>query len=1165
MAGQDIRQSTAPDVNVVVRASAGTGKTWLLVARIIRLLLAGVPPATILAITFTRKAAAEIDARVSAELLALAGADDNSVAERLRTFGLGPVIEQAMLTKARQLFEIVVGSDPALRATTFHAFCSDLLHRFPLEAGVPAGFELLETTSELEEAAWQALGREAGHDPDSDLGRDFDFLLRESNAASVHEALADFLLHRSDWWAYTEDRAEPPAAYASQRLRDRLGIRPDDDPVGAFSSGPGLDHLLVRYADLIERHDNATNRTRAAQLRAAGLSLVSAPQNVFALLLAEFMTSKGEIKILKPTRTLQTQLGTGLFEELIALDTRLTQLIAATREATLRQRTYRLSCAWYRCGQRLLDLFQHLKEEQRALDFSDLEWKAYRLLNHGRHAEWVQYKLDQRIDHLLVDEFQDTNPTQWRLLLPLLQEIAAGSDRSRSVFLVGDEKQSIYRFRRADARLFGAAHSWLQSHMPTLVFAQHLSRRSSPAIIRFVNLVFSADPAGDHEALLPDYVVHDTHLRELWGSVEILPLITRALAKESGDAAVMRDPLEQARIVTLDERYQQEGEVIAERIAELVGQPIGTTGQTRRLDYGDIIILLRDRNHAPAYEQALRRAGIPYVGAGRGALLDTLEIRDMLQLVRFLIAPQDNLALASILRSPVFSCTDDDLVELALGTLAATPQISWFDYLQNAGAQARVDPRLARAWRLLSRWRDSVDRVPVHDLLDRIYNEGNVIARYAAAAPPHLKSRIEANLSRFLELALEVDSGRFPSLARFHARLVAVRGKPGEAPQEPPSADSARVRFMTIHAVKGLEAPVVFLADAARDPRSERGMRALIHWPAESPRPEGFQIAGLKADQDTVTRQAIQVEATAYAREDANLLYVALTRARQVLVISGCDTGHGSGGWYGLIESRLRATAPEPGLEIETGTAADGSSRFMAHLGAGAPPRLPTAAPDTAIAAEPVIDAALTRPLPVAATLRLITPSQLKEATQPRHGDYDDEDDATGKHRGTVVHRMLQALTDPPPSAAATANNRHQIRDRLALELMGELGPGIFTRYWQEASQVVDAPDLRPWFDPALYDQARNEVGILYRAGDQDIYGIIDRLVLAGDTAIVIDYKTHAGVSAENAAQFASGFRQQLGFYAAGVARLWPGKHVRAFILFTASRNVVEIPLDSGR
>ncbi|MHB8454673.1 MAG: UvrD-helicase domain-containing protein [Acidiferrobacterales bacterium] len=1164
MAAEDIRQSTAPDVNVVVRASAGTGKTWLLVARIIRLLLAGMPPATILAITFTRKAAAEIDARVSAELLALASADDNAVAEHLRTFGLGPVIEQTTLTKARQLFEIVVGSDPALRATTFHAFCSDLLHRFPLEAEVPAGFELLESTSEIEGTAWEALGREAGHDPDSDLGRDFDFLLRESNAASVREALADFLLHRSDWWAYTEDRTDP-AAYASQRLLDRLGIRPDDDPVGAFISSPGLDRLLGRYADLIERHDNTTNRMRASQLRAAGLCLASAPQNVFALLLAEFTTSKGGIKTLKPTQTLQTRLGAGPFEELIALDTRLTQLIAATREATLRQRTYRLSCAWYRCGQRLLDHFQHLKEEQHALDFADLEWKAYCLLNHGRHAEWVQYKLDQRIDHLLVDEFQDTNPTQWRLLLPLLQEIAAGSDRARSVFLVGDEKQSIYRFRRADARLFGAAHGWLESHMPTLVFAQHLSRRSSPAIIRFVNLVFSADAAGDHEALLPDYDIHDTHLRELWGSVEILPLITRPQDKDSGNRAVMRDPLEQARIVTLDERHQQEGEVIAARIAELVGQPISTAGQTRRLDYGDIIILLRDRNHAPAYERALRRAGIPYVGAGRGALLDTLEIRDMLQLVRFLIAPQDSLALASILRSPVFSCTEEDLVQLAQGALAATPHISWFDCLQNAAAERRVDPRLARASRLLSGWRDSVDRVPVHDLLDRIYDEGNVIARYAAAAPSHLKSRVEANLSRFLELALEVDSGRFPSLARFHARLAAVRGKPGEAPQEPPSADTARVRFMTIHAVKGLEAPVVFLADAARDPRSERGLRALIHWPAESPRPEGFQIAGLKADQDTLTREAVQVEATASAREDANLLYVALTRARQVLVITGCDAGHGGGGWYSLIENRLRAAAPEPGLEIETGTAADGGSCFRARLSAGAPSPLPTAGLDASRAAEPVIDAALTRPLPVAATLRLITPSRLKEATEPRRAGYDEEDDSAGKRRGIVLHRMLQALTDPSPSTAATANNRDQIRDRLALEFMGELGTGVFARYWQEAGDVVDASDLRPWFDPALYDHARNEVGILYRTGDQDIYGIIDRLVIAGDTAIVIDYKTHAGVSTENAAQIASGFRQQLGFYATGVARLWPGKQVRAFILFTASRNVVEIPLDSGR
>jgi len=1158
MSESDIANSTAPEANVVVRASAGTGKTWLLVARIIRLLLAGVAPGAILAITFTRKAAAEIDARVSEELLALAAADDDTLGARLQTFGLGPQIDPATLQKARHLFEAVLGTESALRATTFHAFCADLLRRCPLEAGVPAGFDLIERTGELENEAWNALGRDARRDPEGELARDFDFLLRDGGLTTVREALTDFLQHRSDWWAYTEDR-EDPRAYAAQRLRDLLAIDPDKDPAAEFCAGIGLGERLGHYADLIERHDTVTNRTRATHLRAAHDCLAQAPQQALARLFDAFLNTRGEINPLKVTQVLEKRLGAGPLRELVELDFWLTDRLAAARETALRHRTYGLSTAWYRCGQRLLDHYQRLKEEQRLLDFGDLEWKTYRLLNHGRHAEWVQYKLDQRIDHLLVDEFQDTNPTQWRLLLPLLQEIAAGSDRARSVFLVGDEKQSIYRFRRADARLFAAARTWLEAHMPTAVFAQHISRRSSPAIIRFVNLVFAADQGEGRDRLLPGYDTHDTHLRELWGVVEILPLIVQTPRTESTGHSTMRNPLEHPRVVVTDERHEREGALIAARITTLIGRPISTGGQTRPLNYGDIIILLRDRTHALAYEQALRRAGIPYVGAGRGALLETLEVRDMLHLVRFLTAPQDNLAFASILRSPIFNCTDDDLAGLAQEARAAALPACWFERLQAVDNSGDLSPPLARATRLLASWREAVDRVPVHDLLDRIYNEGNVIARYVSAAPAHLKSRFEANLNRFLELALEVDSGRFPSLARFHASLEAVRGNPNEAPQEPPSGSVARVRIMTIHAVKGLEAPAVFLADAARDPHSDRGLRALIHWPVESPCPQRFQIAALKADQDSLTRQAIASEASSCAREDANLLYVALTRAKQILVISGCQTSRGSNGWYAVIEKRVRATAPEPGLEIETATDADGAARFGARLSFGTLPALRTGASAT-VAQAASIDPALTRPLPIAVPQNTIAPSRSAEAAQPRRPDYRGGDDADAMHRGTALHRMLQCLGDQTPRAAS---GRDTIRETLRRELVAELGTEVFAHYWDEACAVVDAPALRPWFDATQYDEARNEAAILYRANDQEIYGIIDRLVLTRNEAIVIDYKTHVGATAENAARLALQYTPQLRLYAAGVARLWPSKHTRAVVVFTAACSIVEISLNS--
>ena len=1145
---------TAPETNVVVRASAGTGKTWLLVARIIRLLLVGAAPGSILAVTFTRKAAAEIDARVASELYALAAAEDDALRVRLQSFGLGLEIPPETLGRARHLFEAVMNAEPGLRASTFHAFCADLLRRFPLEAAVPAGFDLTESTLELEIQAWDALGRDARRDPEGIPGQDFDRLLQETGLHATRENLLAFLQHRSDWWAYTADHEDPPAA-AAARLRDFLEIDPDADAAVQFCALSGLKRNLERYAMLIERHATATNLARAANLRTARERLAGSPQLACQQLLDEFLDAHGQFAPIKRTKALEKPLGSEALEDLVQLDGWLGERISRTHEALLRQGTYRRSVAWYRCGQRLLDHYQRLKAEQQLLDFGDLEWKTCQLLNNGQSAEWVQYKLDQRIDHLLVDEFQDTNPTQWRLLLPLLQEIAAGSDRQRSVFLVGDEKQSIYRFRRAEAKLFATAGNWLQANMPTAVFAQHVSWRSSPAIIRFVNFVFGGNHGDKDEPLLPGFHSHDTHRTELWGSVEILPLVEHEIKPARALAKALRNPLDEPRMVDADERHECEGMLIAARIKELVGRTIGKGNSVRPLDYGDIIILLRDRNHAHAYEHALRQAGIPYAGAGRGVLLETLEVRDMLQLARFLVAPQDNLALASVLRSPVFDCTDDDLVELAQAVRGSTAMSSWFAHLPRMGTNG--NPRLARAARLLAAWREDVDRIPVHDLLDRIYNQGNVIERYTHAAPPHLRSRCAANLSRFLELALEVDSGRFPSLARFHDQLEAVRGKTNEAPQEPPSGDAKRVRLLTIHSVKGLEAPAVFLADTARDPHSERGLRPLIRWPVESPAPERFQLAGLKAEQDSRTQSEVTAESASAAREDINLLYVALTRAKQILVISGCRPNRGSGGWYKLIEQRLLAAGPQPGLEIDNSAADAENARFHALLRFGEMPEAVIASPNLQTTAT-TIDPALTRPLPISAVQSAINPSRMAPALKAEFGDTASNDAA--RRRGTALHRILQRLAATGRRAAPV--NRNLIRDALRQEFGAQLDAQEFASCWQEACTLLDDPALRPWFDPALYVEARNEVAILYTADSEEIYGIVDRMVLARDEIIIIDYKTRTGVNAANAAQHASQYAPQLRLYAGGAAKLWPGRHVRAMVVFTTLCSAVEISLD---
>ncbi|MCZ6576343.1 MAG: UvrD-helicase domain-containing protein [Gammaproteobacteria bacterium] len=1146
--------------NITVRAAAGTGKTWLLTSRLIALLLQGVAPGSVLAITFTRKAAAEIYRRVTARLLEMATAEDAQLREALHELGI--VVTARTLGRARAMYETLLAADQPLRTTTFHAFCQEILRRFPLESEVPPGFELTESITAWQQAAWRAFERETTVDPAGSLAQALEALLHACGGiANTRQALQAFLDHRSDWWAYTEGH-DHPLAYAETQVHKALELRPETGAFSEIRDDTTLLAELARYATLLRRHATPTNIARATDIDRA-----SDPQTPcdreFDLVKNVFFTAKMELRRLRRSTALETRLGDAV-DEFLALHERIGARLQQINDYQLRLRTASATYAWYHCGYRLLDHYQRIKTEQGLLDFDDLEWKAYRLLNRSQHAEWVQYKLDQRIDHLLVDEFQDTNPTQWRLLLPLLKEMAAGGTaRNRSVLIVGDEKQSIYRFRRADPGLFNVAQSWLKTHMGAAMQTQDKSWRSSSAIIQFLNLIFSEPdnalanmetPPDDSasEFLLQNFRTHDTHHRARWGRVELLPLVRHSVSAsaERGNAT-LRDPLRQPRTVEEDRRYRAEGQLVVTAIEQLVGQPIDDGG-VRPLEYGDIMVLMRDRTHAPAYEAALRHAGIPYIGVGRGMFMQCLEVQDLVQLIRCLIAPYDDLALASVLRSPLFSCSDADLLLLA----QADSAIPWRKRLAQLATGSAREPPLGRAHRLLERWSAMADKVPVHDLLDKIYMEGNVIARYVAAAPPHLHNRIQGNLRRFVEFALEADSGRYPSLAHFLDRLPILAEEDRQMLSDTADTQPSYVRMMTIHAAKGLERPVVFLVDAMRDYRNRAsGVRALVDWPVEASRPRRFQLIRNKACRDSVSAALVATQNDAMRREEAQLLYVALTRAKHALFISACESVRGHGrGWYEFIEDRLRKAVrrqqqPIPGLTFRDEAGSFGAGVVLEH---GIPPSWHEPQAQENKNPDYSIDSALAQPLPIDHELRFIYPS--RTAAEEDGGDELEWPGSTAdssRTRGILIHRMLELLT--------TEQDQMKVERRLEKELMGRVLPPLLKSCWDEARAVIDEPALRDLFDPAYYLEARNEVSILYRRGATDVYGVIDRLLVRDNQIVIIDYKTHVAATYDNVENLARPFTRQMGLYVAGVKKLWSSRSVRSLLLFTAVRLAIDV------
>ncbi|HZR36903.1 MAG TPA: UvrD-helicase domain-containing protein [Nevskia sp.] len=1118
----DLTAALDPGRSVAVTASAGSGKTWLLVSRIVRLLLEGQPAGGILALTFTRKAAAEMRERVGERLRELAYASDIEAAAELERLGLPA--SPHYLAQARGLYESLLFDPYPLRAMTLHAFCQDLLTRFALEAGVSPGFALAEAEHGLYRRAWRRLLAELHQQPGSAPAQALRTLIAMGHGERALENLVfEFLGHRADWWAYVEGE-EQPLQYAAARLR--AGLELDQAP-GADLDGDAFNARLK----MLLRWQHETEGARYLKAPRLEEALNSGGEARYRALLGALFRGNGTPYRFQLIKARRARLSEAQYEHFEEAHREVVRAVEQHRDRQLRQSCLQRSGAALELGTAALRALEQELAAEQALTFADLEWRSYRLLRGPGNAEWIRYKLDQKIDHLLIDEFQDTSPTQWLLLLPFLEEMAAGdAGRSRSVFIVGDAKQSIYGFRRANPELLGTAARWLQARLDAVTVPLNDSRRSAPAIVDFVNALF--EPAGVGAAI--GFERHDTWRKHDWGRVEAAPLVEPALREEEllpdpQLGLLLRDPLSTPRELEEASRAEREGRLVAQRIRALVESGVAVRGEhgNRAIEYGDVMVLARSRTHLQLLEQALTAAGIPYVGSSRGTLLDTAEARDLVALLRFLNAPHRDLELAQVLRSPLFSLGDDCLV--ALATTAGGAR-TWFEALAVLAAER---PELRRALQYLERWRPLAAELPAHDLLDRIYSEADVAARYEAVLPAVAAARVRANLGAFIQLALEADSGRYPSLARFLDYLRDLARIRAEAPDEsPPPAGGGQVRVMTIHAAKGLEAPAVFLVNSGRV-QAARTPPWLIEWPSTAGRPEQVLVPGPSDARDPLSRALAEHHAAREAREDLNLLYVAATRARQFLHVSGFRQGRQGSrpSWHELAWDALR--------RLGAGGAAPltGVAEGALHYGSGeAPPGAATARP----LSPPADDARLRRPLP-APPSAASAPSALGA-----DGGGEAAADPAAARRGQGIHALLQWLSED------AGLDEPQLHARLQAKLQGAVRAPEFGAWLAAARATLAAPELARFFDPARYRRAWNEVP--YSDGERS--GSIDRLVDDGATLWILDYKT--ATDADEAA-LAARYRPQLLSYASALRRAWPQRELRAGLVLTEARRWVEL------
>ncbi|MEW6132724.1 MAG: UvrD-helicase domain-containing protein [Pseudomonadota bacterium] len=1068
----DTAAALDPRTSCVVEACAGSGKTWLLVSRMIRLLLAGAAPSELLAITFTRKAAQEMTDRLNEWLQVLALKSDGEVRKFLIDRKVPETEIETLLPRARGLLEAVLTATPGPAITTFHGWFMDLLKSAPLEAGLPWGASLLERESRLQREVWERLTDDWARAPDSPEGAALTALLDDYGQANLETLLFHFLQRRAEWWAYTDGQAEP-VAYALEKLRASLQFDPEQDPVAAFWADESLRARVKRVGRALEK-GSKTERARAAPILQ---SLALPPEEAHAVLTKHLMTAGARRKA-QATRDLQKALGAGLdayLKDLDQVETALEQISDHFAEI----RAWRLNRHGLLLGHAFLQAYQEAKAELGVIDFADAEWLACRLLANEEYAPLLALKLDARYRHLLLDEFQDTNPLQWQGLSAWLSESRA-ADADMTVFMVGDPKQAIYRFRRGEARVFDAAAEFLQTHFRAERFTQNTTRRLAPALVHALNPVF-ADEAG-FEAH-----GHAEENESLAGAVRCLKVAVQK--SESAAPGELRNPLTTALPEAEDKAVHLEAEEFARMLRdEILGRWQVEDGRgAHAARPGDVLALVRRRTHLQIYERALEQAGIPFITSRRGGLLNALQAQDLIALLETLATPHADLRLAHALRSPLFASSDEELLRLS-----AQEGTHWWGRLEKLAAAADCPARLARAWRLLQGWRKHVGILPVHDLLDRIYFEGDAEARHAAAAPAAKRPQIAANLRAFMQLALTQDGGRYPTLAGFIRELKNLIGDVDAAPGEGIAADGENaVRLLTIHGAKGLEAPIVWLLGGS-DHRQGETYHVLSPWPPTADRPQHFSLYGKKDERGAFRREWFEEEENLAQREAANLLYVALTRAKQGLVVSGDDNRNE---WL----KRIAAAWANAELPADLPVCA----RTEAAVPTARPRRIEAPAVGERMAAEQTSPAAAL---------------------------------------GELFHACLERHAPP-----GSPRNLRALAARLGI------GDGTLADIESRARALIAMPQLARYFDPSQYRRARNELAILDRDGNALR---IDRLVEFDDAVWILDYKTGEENAALPDEALAALYRPQLARYAEALAGLYAGKRIKAALLLDDGRLV---------
>ncbi|HVA35277.1 MAG TPA: double-strand break repair helicase AddA [Stellaceae bacterium] len=1112
------RLAADPKASAWVAASAGTGKTKVLTDRVLALLLAGSAPARILCLTFTKAAAAEMAIRIGTRLSDWATKSDAKLREDLASLTDADA-DPDLRDRARQLFARVLDAPGGMRIETIHAFCQSLLRRFPLEAGIPPHFQVMEERSTAEamgHAVAQVLDRARDGKPKA-LKSALDAVTQIVGEDGFIELVAKLAVERGRLAVL---RRGGDAKFEG-RLRERFGLQPGETPdsiVRQACKEAAFDGAALKRAARVLGQSDSSFDQKAGQALGQWLGRVRSRVHGFDEYCAAYFTKEGARRVRLVTKAalaLDPALG-----EVFAREAGRLEAVRARRDAA---RLVEATAALIRLAGAVLDAYGVHKTARALLDFDDLVLKAKDLLRRPGVAPWVLFKLDGGIDHILIDEAQDTNPDQWDVVAALAEEFFAGEgarDTLRTVFAVGDPKQSIFSFQRADPAAFLAMQQHFRARVEAAAqnwrpLALELSFRSVAAVLQTVDAVFADQRVAAGVAFAGATIRHEPYRIGAAGLVELWPPV----GPEADEPPTPWDaPLSQARLKVPRAR-------LADAIAATVKSWLDT-GETleasgRPMHAGDILVLVRRRDpFVGALVRALKERDVPVAGVDRMVLADQLAVRDLVALAEFLLLPADDLTLATVLKGPLYGFDDDLLFELAWRRTGSL----WEALRRRAGENAKFRFAVEELTSLLAR----ADFIPPFELF------AEVLGARAGRRKIVARLGLEASdpLDELLAAALAFERDHSPSLQGFLHWLVLGELEVKRDLNNEAGRDELRV--ITVHGAKGLQAPVVFLPDTLQVPERPHG----IVWTSD-----GLPLWLAQGDAPAA-REAAELADRRRDEEYRRLLYVALTRAEDRLYVCGWNGKRKSpdDAWYPFVHAGLKAAGGKPfafdGTKLigEDGWSGEGLRLVTRQRGKReerpsrrAAPPVAAALPSWAVAPPPA-EPAPPKPL---------QPSRPPRAEPPTRSPLG-ADNGHIFRKGLIVHRLLQSLPRLVPEQREAAAKRFLARPVLALD------PAAQAAIAAETLAILAEPDFAPLFGPG----SEAEVPVVGLIGERAVSGRIDRLVVTESDVAIVDYKTMRPVPPTEL-EVPEAYLDQLAAYRAALARVYPGKTVRCALLWT--------------